>query len=189
MKDYKKYKWFYTSSQMLVVGGKSASQNDLLLTKLKSTKKEYIVMHTSEPGSPFSVILEEPKKTSSQDIKETAIFTGCFSRAWRENKSSTQVDIFKLSQLSKPKSKPGLWMVKGKIKRVKVNLKLVLSKQKKILRAVPEQTAKKKDILLKVCPGKTDKTKMADEILDSIKSKNKEALLSALPAGGVSICK
>lgn len=191
-KDYKKYKWFFTSSGKLVIGGKSAKQNDSLLKKLKEKKTDYIVMHTSSPGSPFSVILTQIKNVSPSDIEECAIFTGSFSRAWRERKKSTIVDIFKLSQLTKEKSmKTGTWGVLGSVRHKKVNLKLVLIKQKDLLRAVPEKTEKnKKKIFLKISPGTIDKKDMIPKLqLEFGDSFTQEEILSALPAGGISISK
>ena len=157
-KDYTKYKWFLTSSGNLVVGGKSADQNESLLLKLKKQKEDLTLMHTSDPGSPFSVILSE--SPSSSDIQECAIFTASFSKAWKQKKEKVQVDTFKLSQLYKLKSmKTGTWGVKPPVKRLSVSLALVLTKQKDKLRAVPERSIKsKKDILLKIVPGDTDKT-------------------------------
>jgi hypothetical protein len=189
--DYQKYKWFYTSSGKLVVGGKSSIQNDELLKKLKRQNKDYVVMHTSSPGSPFSIILAPIKQVSQKDIEQTAIFTGCFSRAWREKKKMAQIDIFHLSQLYKSKlMKTGTWGVKGKIQRKVVELSLVLTLQNEKLRAVPESVPKKKDILLKIKPGKTDKRTMLPKfhvlLPDGL---TQEAVLSALPAGGVSISK
>lgn len=187
--NYKQYKWFFTSSGKLVVGGKSALQNDELLKRIKSSKQEFIVMHTSEPGSPFTVIIEDPRKVSQADLNETAVFTGCFSRAWRSNKPKTTVDIFKASQLSKPSTaKTGTWHVMGKIKHQEVPLFLVLTKQKQILRAVPESITNKSEILLKIMPGKKDKMEMLQEIKEALKQKfTDEDILSALPAGGVEI--
>lgn len=186
-KDYAQYKWFFTSSGKLVVGGKSAIQNDSLLNRLKSSNQELIIMHTSEPGSPFTAIISAPNKLSNSDIDEAAIFTGCFSRAWRSQKKTAQIDIFKLSQLSKPiTAKTGTWQVKGKIHHKEVPLSLVLTKQKGILRAVPESAVAKKDILLRVQPGKKDKEEMAQEIQVALNGAfNQEQILSALPAGGV----
>ncbi|MCH7568531.1 MAG: DUF814 domain-containing protein [Nanoarchaeota archaeon] len=187
-KGYKKYKWFYTSSGKLVVGGKSAAQNDDLL---KSLKNEYFIMHTSHPGSPFCVIVSELKKVTKKDLEECAIFTGCFSRAWKQGKKKTGVDIFKTSQISKEKRmKIGMWGVSGKVKRVKIELKLALTKQKGVLRAVPEKSVKKKNILLKICPGRIDKKDMFAKFqIELEKDKlNPNELLAALPAGGVRIC-
>ncbi len=189
--DYAKYKWFFTSNGKLVVGGKSAEQNDELLARVKKSGEDFIVMHTSEPGSPFSVIIEEPKKVGKEDMKEAAIFTGCFSRAWRAGKRKAIVDIFKASQVYKMKGmKTGTWGVRGNIEHKDVELKLVLTKQKKVLRAVPEESVKKKDILLRVCPGKIDKSQMLPKFVLELKDNiTSGELLAALPAGGVSIIK
>lgn len=190
-KNYKKYKWFFTSTEKLVVGGKNAEQNDELLKKIKSQKKDFVVMHTSTPGSPFCVIIADIKKVTKSDLEETAIFTGCFSKAWKQGKKEAEVDVFRISQLSKPENyKIGLWQVKGKVDRMKVDLGLVLTKQKGIYRAIPEISAKKKDILLAICPGKIEKEKMVDSILEKLKEKKekRDELLAALPAGGVRVC-
>ncbi len=187
MIDYKKYKWFFTSSGKLVVGGKSAEQNDTLLHEMKKMKKEMIVMHTKSPGSPFGVILAPVSAVTGEDINECAIFTGCFSRAWKEGHKSTNVDIFNLSQLSKTDDmNVGSWSVKGKIKNKVINLELVVVMQQGVLRAVPKMTVDVKDIICSVSPGKIDKTKaVVLTKINDIKKLNKEQLLSALPAGGV----
>jgi len=190
-KDYQKYKWFFTSSGKLVIGGKSSLQNDELLKKLKRSTQDYMVMHTSSPGSPFSIIMSPIKEVSQTDIEQAAIFTGCFSRAWREKKRLAQIDIFNLSQLYKSKlMKQGTWGVKGAIQRKVVELGLVLTIQEGKLRAIPEIGAKKKDILLKIKPGKTDKQAMLPKFHVILPDGfNQEEILSALPAGGVSILK
>ena len=192
MKDYKKYRWFFTSTGKLVVGGKSAEQNDFLLGKLKSKNKDYYVMHTTHPGSPFSVIISDLKDVRKTDLEECAVFTGCLSRAWKERKAKTEVHLFKLSQTDKEsRMKTGTWSVKGKVHKKKVKLELVLAKQNRTLRAVPEQSVDKEKVLLKICPGNVKKEVIAKRILEFVKGKNinKEELMSALPAGGIRICK
>ena len=191
VKSYRKYKWFFTSSGKLVVGGKSAEQNDALLKEITKNHKDHIVMHTSSPGSPFSVILSDMSKITKKDLEECASFTGCFSRAWKQRERKVEVHIFKSSELHKERSmKTGTWGVKGKVNKIKVKLELVLIKQKGTLRAVPEKSIKKKDILLKVCPGSVDKSSMFNPIASKIKEKfGKEDFMSALPAGGIKICR
>ena len=183
------YRWFFTSTGKLVVGGKSSTQNDELLMKLKRSGKEYTVLHTTEPGSPFVVIRAPQSEISENDLDESAIFTGCFSRAWKLRKKKTTVDIFNLSQLFKTKEmKAGTWGIKGKIKRVSVKLELVLIKQEGKLRAVPEKTADGKNYFLKVRPGKNDKSDMLVKFQFELKQTfTQEELLAALPAGGVTI--
>jgi len=189
--EYQKYRWFLASTGKLVVGGKSAEQNEKLLKKLKQGKEDFVVMHTSTPGSPFSVIISDKKEIQKTDIEEAAIFTGCFSREWRAGKKTAHVDIFSLSQLYKDsKMKEGTWGVKGKIIRKAVQLNLVLTKQEGKLRAVSEKTVRnKKEIIIKIIPGKTPKEIFAQQLTKKISSLKQEEILSALPAGGVEILK
>lgn len=189
MINYKKYKWFFTKSGKLVVGGKNAESNDALINELKSMRKEMIVMHTKAPGSPFCAIIASIETVTKSDIDECAVFTGCFSKAWKEGCKIARVHIFKLSQLGKTSDmKSGTWRVKGKVKNIEVNLKLAITKQNGIVRAVPTESVDSKDLIAIAFPGKIDKTK---EIIltkiDKIKELNKDQLLSALPAGGVKL--
>ncbi|MBU0907130.1 MAG: DUF814 domain-containing protein [Nanoarchaeota archaeon] len=189
MEDYQKYRWFVTSSGKIVIGGKSSTQNDELLKQLKKEGTERMILHTSAPGSPFSIILAEFSDVTERDTEEATIFTGCFSRQWRDQAKKAEVDIFKLSEIYKLGSmKTGTWGVKGKINRMKVNLELVLTIQKDKLRAVPEITAKKKEVLLKIRPGKIDKREMLIKLHTLLPDKfTQEEILQALPPGGVSI--
>lgn len=193
-KEYSKYRWFFTKSKKLVVGGKSAIQNDDLLKSLKKNSIiDYVVMHTALPGSPFSVILEDPKKLSKQDLMETAIFTGCFSRAWRAKSSKTEIHQFNLSQLSKLKSmKAGSWNVSGNIKKHTVELMLFLTFQESKLRAVPKLTLNSNSqVLVELIPGKIDKSLLVSKlavILPELKISQDE-VLSAFPPGGTELIK
>lgn len=149
-------------------------------------------MHTSTPGSPFCVILAEKTKVSKKDIKECSVFTGCFSKAWKEQKKDVSVDIFNASQLTKNSvMKTGTWGVKGKVERVIVHLVLSLTRQKGILRAVPRDAIKNKSSeLLVIQPGKIDKKDMLAKIeIELNEPLSREEVLAALPAGGLSVCR
>lgn len=187
IKEHKKYKWFYTSSGKLVIGGKSASQNDDLLKTIKKLGQEFFIMHTAEPGSPFSVILSDINKVKKSDLDESAVFTGCFSRAWRSGKKHAVIDIFSSTKLFKSKLMPaGTWGVSEVLSKKPIELELVLTTQDKTLRAVPKASASKS--FLAVSPGKVDKTKMVNEIKSRLKDKfTTDEILSALPAGGVQV--
>jgi len=189
--DYQKYRWFVTSSGKLVIGGKSAEQNEALLKKLKSSEEDRIIMHTAQPGSPFSVILSPINSVNSSDMIEGAIFTASFSRAWRQEKKKINVDIFYLSSLYKLSSmKTGTWGVKNILKKSSATLALVLTKQKGKLRAVPENSLKSSAPLLKISPGKTDKIHFISQIQALLNNKfSKEEILAALPPGCLKINK
>ncbi len=189
MENYKKYRWFYTSSGKLVVGGKNAAQNDLLLKKIKEGGEEHIIMHTSDPGSPFCIILAELSKITQADMHECAVFTGCFSRAWRTGKAQTTVDIFRLSQLHKDKTmKEGTWGVYGRVQHLTVPLELVVTRQYKVIRAIPEHSVKGKKQGVKICPGSIGKEDILPKLeIEMNEPLSKEEVLQALPAGGFRI--
>ncbi len=169
----------------MVVGGKNAAQNDVLLKEILASGKIYYVMHTSAPGSPFAVLLREPSKVTSDELEEGAIFTACFSQAWKARKRRALVDVFQSDQLSKePNMKAGTWRVRGKTKRVSVPLELALIKQRGTLRATPMKTTTRP--LMCIVPGTIDKVDIAAqfgvELGDSFAH---DEIVAALPAGGV----
>ncbi len=179
---HEKYRWFYTSSNKLVIGGKNALQNEEIVRNLIKSGKNYIVMHTKTPGSPFSIIQSE--SATETDLEEIAIFTACFSRAWKEKKLKTIVDIFRASQIVKRKTmKLGTFGIISQVTSRNVELKLYLTKQKNKLRAVPQFVKKS----LCIIPGNVNKDEVAEQIAEKLKVKFEE-VLQALPTGDMKIC-
>ena len=72
-KDYKNYRWFFTSNNILVVGGKSDKQNELALKHF--LKPEYTITHTSKPGSPFMIIQSKNPKPLWLSFHENQILS------------------------------------------------------------------------------------------------------------------
>src|SRR3989338_10237343 len=109
--DYTNYRWFFTSEGKLVVGGKSDEQNEIVLKYFK--KPNYIVMHTTAPGSPFMIIQSDDP--SEEDIKECAVFCACFSKEWKNGKKVIDIDIFYGRDMYKNKNmETGTFGVKNK---------------------------------------------------------------------------
>jgi len=185
-RDYEKYRWFFTSSEKLVIGGKSAEQNEEIMDNVQEGD---VIMHTSAPGSPFCVI----KNPSKKDLEETAIFCACFSHEWKKLKKKAEIHIFRGEQVTKErKMKVGTFGILGSVERKKVPLKLALTIQRGKIRAVPLSVAKKRLLLL--TPGKLDKDTATSQIVRIIKDKysypvTKEEIMSAIPSGNISIKK
>jgi len=100
--NYTAYRWFFTSSNKLVVGGKSAEQNELVLKAF--LKSDFPVMHTTKPGSGFMILLSD--RWNREDLQEMASFCGCFSQQWKKVKKGEKisVDLFMGRQLYKTKT-------------------------------------------------------------------------------------
>jgi len=188
-KNYENYRWFFTSSDNLVIGGKSDEQNELVLKNF--LRPEYTILHTSNPGSPFMIIQSE--NPDKDDIEESAIFCACFSKQWKEVKPNKkiEVDVFKGDQVYKTKSmKTGTFGIKGDKKILKVVPKLVLVFQKGKLKSVPR--TKKEKPLVEIKPGKLTKEKAAELIAKKIKDKfhfpiSKEEIRSAIPSNKIGV--
>jgi hypothetical protein len=186
--SYLEFRWFFTTSDKLVVGGKSDEQNELAL-KLFS-KPNYAVLHTSKPSSPFCIIIDD--KPTKDDIKEAAVFCGCFSQQWKKSPKTIDIDVFKRHQLYKDKNmKLGTFGIRGKVEKMKINPELYLVIQKTKLRAVPA-VIKKQEVLAKIKPGKLSKEQASEEIVKIIKDKyhfpiSKDEIMQAIPSGNISV--
>jgi predicted ribosome quality control (RQC) complex YloA/Tae2 family protein len=96
---FEKFRWFKSTEGFLVVAGKDAVSNEVLIKKYTATYD--IVFHVDIVGSPFAVIKTEGKEPGAQTLRETAEFAAAFSRAWREGMGSVDVYWVKPDQLSK----------------------------------------------------------------------------------------
>lgn len=186
-KNYENYRWFFTSSGKLVVGGKSDEQNELALKNF--LKPDYTVIHTKAPGSPFMIIQAE--NPSKKDLEETAVFCGCFSKQWKTGKKQIEMDVFKGNQIYKNRlMKLGTFGVSGKKQTMKIKPELVLIFQKGKLRAVPKTTKEKK--LIEIKPGKLSKKEAVEKIARKIKDKfhlpiTKDEIMQAIPSDKLSV--
>jgi hypothetical protein len=180
-RKYEQYRWFFTSSGKLVIGGKSASQNESIVEKASDLDT---LLHTSAPGSPFCTIKNPDKK----DIKETAIFTACFSQEWKKNKE-IEVNVFLKEDITKTsKMKEGTFNVRRIQETIKVkNPCLYLKFQKEKLRAVPFKPG-----IVVISQGKKTKEETGKIIKDILEMKIKKSMdideiYSAIPSGNMEV--
>ena len=186
---YENYRWFFTSAGNLVIGGKSDEQNEIVLKNF--LKPNYIILHTTKPGSPFMIIQSD--NPSKKEIEETGIFCACFSQQWKNSKSNEkiEIDIFKGEQIYKTKQmKIGTFGVKGNKDTLKVKPKLDLIIQKGKLRAVPSNGHEEK--LAEIKPGEMNKEQASEKIAKIISSKyhypiSKEEIMQAIPSDKISV--
>ena len=107
---YEKFRWFFSSEGFLIIGGRDATTNEIVIKK--HTDKEDIVFHTDMAGSPFFVIKTKGKKPGDQTLQEVADATLCFSRAWKMGLTTTPTFWVAPDQVSKEPN-PGEYLPKG----------------------------------------------------------------------------
>ncbi len=128
------FRQYTTSSGKQILAGKSAENNEQLVAQAQENE---LLLHTTEPGSPFVNIKAPEEKTTKKDIQESACFCALHSQDFRDNpnKKTYSIDTFKKSDTYKNKSmKTGTFGVNKKqtiqIKKQDVlNLKQELNKK------------------------------------------------------------
>jgi predicted ribosome quality control (RQC) complex YloA/Tae2 family protein len=96
---YEKFRWFTSSDGFLVVAGKDAVSNEVLVKK--HAEPEDPVFHADITGAPFVVIKTGGKTLSGQVLREAGEFAAAYSRGWREGVGSADVYWVKPEHLSK----------------------------------------------------------------------------------------
>ena len=96
---FEKFRWFVSSDGFLIIAGRDAVTNDVLIKKYTHAKD--VVFHADIVGAPFVVIKTEGKNVGEQCLREAAEFAAAFSRGWREGFGSVDVYWVRPDQLSK----------------------------------------------------------------------------------------
>ncbi|MCK9198854.1 MAG: NFACT RNA binding domain-containing protein [Bacilli bacterium] len=94
-KWFEKYRWFFTSDNLLVIGGKTAIQNEEIVKKYM--KKDDLYFHAEVYGAPHCIIkLSESKKlheVPETSKKEVASFAITFSKIGAESTNAIALKL------------------------------------------------------------------------------------------------
>jgi predicted ribosome quality control (RQC) complex YloA/Tae2 family protein len=181
-KWFEKYRWFITSNNLLVVGGKSATQNEEIVKKYM--KKDDSYFHADLHGAPHCIVkVSEHKKLKSvpEESKiEVAQFAVSFSSAFE--KGISIADAYSVTPEQVSKSAPsgmsmgtGAFMIYGEreyFKKTKVEVAIGYYPKESTLMCGPTTAIKKwcnNVILLK--QGTIEKNKASKIIKDKFKDK------------------
>jgi predicted ribosome quality control (RQC) complex YloA/Tae2 family protein len=192
-KWYEKFRWFLSSEGFLVIGGRDATTNEIVIKK--HTEKNDLVFHTDMVGSPFFVVKAEGKKPGKATIQESADATVTFSRAWKLGLGSTPAFMAKPEQLTKeapagefvPK---GGFITKGKLEYLenKINLAVGITKDGAIMAGPVEAVKKNCEKYVQLEQGKDKTSQIAKQIKHKLGG-DLDEIIRALPAGGCKVKK
>lgn len=97
---YEKFRWFVSSDGFLVIGGRDATTNEVILKK--HLEPSDLVFHSAVHGAPFFVIKNpENKEIPMTTKKQTAEAAASYSSAWMDGIGSVDVYAVKPEQVSK----------------------------------------------------------------------------------------
>jgi predicted ribosome quality control (RQC) complex YloA/Tae2 family protein len=115
---FDRFRWFHTSDDYLVIGGRNADQNEELVKKYLEPGDT--VLHTQAHGGPVTVLkATDPSEASSSDIElpdssvaEAAQFAVSYSSVWKDGRYAGDVYAVDSDQVTKtPES--GEYLEKG----------------------------------------------------------------------------
>ncbi len=201
---YEKFRWFETSDGFLVVAGKDATSNEILVKKYMDA--DDLFFHTQAEGAPAVIAKTGGKEVSDACLKEIAQFASSYSNLWKYGFYEGECYCVMGEQVSKtPPSgeyiKKGSFVVRGKRKYFKAALGLCIGIEKAENRLVAcpssDSQRNKLDNFVELEPGgDVGKNELSKEIVkffvDSAKGENKEEvgqiatqdkILSFLPPG------
>jgi predicted ribosome quality control (RQC) complex YloA/Tae2 family protein len=102
---YEKFHWFFTSSDMLAIGGRDAQQNELINSRHFSDSD--LFFHADIFGA-SAVVLKDGAEAGRGIREEVAQFAACYSSAWEEGLHSVDVYAMRRDQVSKSTGKGSL---------------------------------------------------------------------------------
>ncbi len=194
LKWYEKLRWFITSDNTLVIGGRDAGTNEAVVKKYLDNNDIYL--HADIHGASSTAIKLEGKSLNDTILKESGEFAASFSSAW--SKGFTTQDVFWVhpDQVSKT-PEAGEFLAKGSFvirgnrnyirsARVKIAIGIVDYEGKRIMAGPVESLEAHCDNYVVLKPGYTKKEAIAKKILHKINEKDLltlDDIIRVLPSG------
>ncbi len=187
---YEKFRWFFSSEGFLVIGGRDAATNEIVIKK--HTEPKDIVFHTDMAGSPFFVVKSQGKKVGRSTLEEAADATASYSRAWKLGLAATQVFYVSPEQVTKKAMSGeylgrGAFMVYGKTTYMPNKMRLAIGMADNRVMAGPVESVRKHcSKYVKIIQGNEKPSDAAKKIQATIGG-GLDEIIRLLPSGGVKI--
>jgi predicted ribosome quality control (RQC) complex YloA/Tae2 family protein len=186
---YEKFRWFISSDGFLIIGGRDATSNEIVIKKHTDTND--LVLHTDMAGSPFFVIKSADKKIPESTIKEAADAVCTFSKTWKLGLQTSDVFYVRPEQVSKKTRAgefmgKGAFMIYGKTNYIenKVNLAIGITKESAIMSGPTEAVKKNCEKYLTLKQGDEKASSIAKKIRCKLGGNlDLDDIIRALPAG------
>jgi predicted ribosome quality control (RQC) complex YloA/Tae2 family protein len=187
---YEKFHWMRTSSNMLVIGGRDAHQNELVNSR--HFDENDLFFHADIFGAGVFV-LKEGAKADADARAEAAHFAACYSSAWKEGLRSIDVYAMRREQVSKSTQKgslgTGSFMLKGEREWYRnVPLALVFFARDGAQNVAPKLTFERLGAgpgtaHVEVTQGNDKKSDAAKKIAKALGCEDLDRIMMELPAG------
>ncbi|WP_214036122.1 ribosome rescue protein RqcH [Methanospirillum sp.] len=197
---FDRFRWFYTSDQVLVIGGRDAGQNEELIRKYLEGGDTFV--HADVHGASVVVV-----KGKTMHMDEVVRFAAAYSGAWKAGFASADVYAARPDQVSKTAESGeylsrGSFVVRGERQWFNnVPLEVVIGLQKtpqtRILGGPESVVRKLCDLFVVLRPGTFEPNDIAKKVVRALRERlsaadqkalkfalNTEAVAAFVPPGG-----
>lgn len=194
LKWFEKLRWFVTSDGLLVIGGRDATTNEMVVKKHMENRDIYF--HSDIHGASSVVLKAGEGEIPEQSIKEAAAFSACFSSAWSKGLGSADVYWVHPEQVSKtPQSgefvTKGAFIIRGSRNYIRgipltLSIGIIDYEGERIMAGAPEAVSNHTENYATIKPGYTKKEEIARQIrnkIDEEKAYVLEDIVRVLPSG------
>ncbi|HML04654.1 MAG TPA: ribosome rescue protein RqcH [Methanobacterium sp.] len=198
LKWFEKLRWFLSSDGFLVIGGRDANTNEMVVKKYMENNDIYF--HSDIHGAPSVIIKSEGKEIPETTIQEAASFAASYSSAWGKGFGSQDVYWVHPDQVSKtPQSgefvAKGAFIIRGSRNYVRaatllIAVGLVDYEGERVMAGPLDALKKYTDKYVIIKPGYTKKEALAREILRKIDEERiftLDDMIRVLPSGKADI--
>jgi predicted ribosome quality control (RQC) complex YloA/Tae2 family protein len=188
---YEKFRWFVSSDGILVLGGRDAISNEILVKR--HMQPGDIFVHADIHGAPAVVIKSEGKGVPEATIQEAFDFAASYSKAWKHGVYGLEVYWVKPEQVSKTTESgeyvgKGAFIIRGKKNFGKGVVKLAIGvrvdEEMKVIGGPPAPVEKQSDYIVRIIPGRKGSSEIAKAIkaklVESARGEDKERILGLL---------
>ncbi len=178
-KWYEQFRWFISSDGFLVIGGRDAQSNEVIVKKY--LEKRDIFFHTHVSGSPAVVIKTEGKEVPKTTLAEAAQFTVSYSGIWKSGQAGGDCYWVLPEQVSKtPESgeyvPKGAFVIRGKRNYYKdvmlsAALGIIFNGEKRLIGGPASAVKSKAKFVIEVEPGEYNQNDLSKKIYRMLNDK------------------
>ena len=184
---YEKFRWFISSDNFLVLGGRDATTNEILVKKHMSSNDVFV--HADIYGAPAAVIKTEGRETPEATIQEAFDFAASYSKAWKHNIFGLDVYWVAPEQVSKTAEHgeyvaKGAFVIRGKKNfgkgKVEVAVGVKINDEIKVVGGPTSAIEKQAKYFVRIIPGRMKSKEVAEiiknKLLEKISEEDKERI-------------
>lgn len=198
---FERFRWFISTEGNLIVAGRDAQSNDIVVKKYLSDGDRYA--HADIHGAPSCVIKskgvnDEPLPISEQTLQEACLFAGSYSRAWNQFAEASVYWVLPEQVSKTPQSgefvPKGAFIIRGKRNYQRCKLEVAvglisLGEEKKLMGGpITAVSARALNGYALLVPGNTKKSLVAQRLAKAFQAST-ETVEKVLPPGDCTILK